>query len=377
MRSIALLPAVLVLAAAPAAAQETIRPGERVTGQLTASDPVLDDGSHFDVWRFTGQAHHRYRVTLRSDDFDAMLVVGSATRAECGDCASDDDGGGGTNASLAFSAPADGTFEILTNSFDETEMGAYELTLEDEGMHEAHEGTGGVAAGIPIELDQPVEGELVRGDDKTHGSSYSDTYAYQGRAGERITVTLRSADFDALLEMGEFEGGECTALDSDDDGGGGTDSRMTVTIPENGTYHIHVGASGNGERGRYTLLVERGPERRVAVASPITPGETMESRLDDADALADDDSYYELWSFRGQAGETVTIRMASEAFDTYLHLGRMTDGAWQALETNDDGEDGTNSDLTFILPASGEYFIRANAFAEGQTGAYTLRVDLR
>ena len=108
MRPILLLLASL-LAATPAAAQPFIRAGQRVTGELTPTDSASRNGSRYDLWRFAGQAHHRYRVTLRSDQFDAVVIVGTDTGIGCVGCRVDDDGGGGTNASLAYTAGQDTT----------------------------------------------------------------------------------------------------------------------------------------------------------------------------------------------------------------------------------------------------------------------------
>lgn len=385
MRSIALLPAVLVLAAAPAAApaaaQETIRPGQRVTGELSMADPALEDGTHYDVWRFAAEPNHRYVVTMRSEAFDAFLVVGPDIHPGCDACSTDDDGAGGTDASVEYTGAEGGTYQIRAFSYDRDATGGYELLLEDQGVMEAPP----PIHSVPIALGETVEGELVRGDDKHHGRSYSDTYSYQGRAGETIVITLSSPDFDAQINFGKVNLGECLELDSDDDGGEGTDSRLAMTLQEDGEYHVHVGSSQAGQRGRYTLRVERGtPETVVidqaqspvtAVPVPIRAGQAMEGRLDAADPRADDDSFYEPWVYMGGVGESITIRMSSGEFDTYISFGRVRNGTWEELANNDDGPDGTDSELTVTLPENGEFVIRANAFREGESGRYTLRVD--
>jgi hypothetical protein len=372
MRAIVISLAATLLAAAPAAAQDTIRPGQRVTGELSMADPVLENGSRYDVWRFAAEANHRYVVTLRSDEFDAYLVVGPDIQPGCDACSTDDDGGGGTNASLEYVGAEGGTYEIRANSFDENALGRYELVLEDEGI----EAPPPPIVGIPIQLDDTVEGELARGDGKDHGMGYSDTYSYQGRAGETLVITLESQEFDALLNFGIVNLDACRELNSDDDGGGGTNSRLTVTLPEDGEYHIHVGADQAGGRGRYTLRVEAGTEPvEAAAAWPLTAGRAIEGRLDDSDSRADDNSFYEAWTYMGGVGDTITIRMESDDFDTYLVFGRVRGGVWEELQTNDDGPDGTDSELTVTLPENGEYVIRANSFGAGQTGRYTLRID--
>jgi hypothetical protein len=369
MRRMLPLAALLSLAAVPALAQSVIRPNQPVTGRLVASDPVMLDGVHYHVWRFEGQAQHRYRVTLASDDFDAFLTVGSEAQPGCDDCATDDDGGGGNDALVEYVGHHDGTYEIRAYSFDEGETGDYRLLLEDHGEEEAHE----VPSGTPISLGE-VSGELARGDQKLEGVSYQDTWTYQGRAGETLVITLRSEDFDAMLNVGAFDGGECTGMDGDDNGAGGTDSRLTIHLPDDGAYHLHVTSARPGGSGRYTLTVEAA-EAGIAVASPIAPGEEMEGTLGEGDAREGDGSLYDLWSFRGNEGEAFTITLRSEEFDTFLHFGRMMNGTWEVLNADDDGGGDTDSQLTVTLPETGEYLLHANAFGVNGRGTYTLRIQ--
>lgn len=397
-RALRLVP-LLLLAAAPAAAQDLIRPGESVTGRLTASDRTLSDGSLYDVWRFAGVANHRYRVTLRSDDFDAYLSVGSTAAPGCDDCTADDDGAGGTDARVEFIRSENGTYEIRANALTEGMRGDYQLMLEDEGVVEgqeeveAHEGRDepqehgehgdgeqpehgdAPEAGTPIALGTPETGTLARGDRKV-GSSYSDTWTYHGREGETITVTLRSEDFDAYLTMGEFDGGECTDMDANDNGAGGTDSRITVELPGDGAFHMHVSSVDQGGTGAYTLLVERVTDRESgAPPMPISPGETLQERLSESDTREADGSYRDAWTFRGRAGETFVVTMRSEDVDAFLHVGRMAGDEWELLESDDDGAGDGDAQVTLTLPDDGEYLIRAGSYDEGETGAYTLRVE--
>ncbi|HEU4883608.1 MAG TPA: PPC domain-containing protein [Longimicrobium sp.] len=371
------LASLLLLAAAPAAAQDLIRPGESVAGQLSESDPTLDDGSHYDVWRFAAQARHRYRVTLRSDDFDAYLSVGSNAVDECEDCASDDDGAGGTDALVEFTGSADGTYVIRANSYDEGEVGDYQLSLEDAGVveegHEAH----GPDEGAPITAGVPETGTLARGDRKMD-NSYMDTWTYHGRRGETIVVTVRSEDFDTFVTLGEYEGGECRGMDGNDNGGGGTDSRITTELPNDGAFHIHVRSAGQGETGTYTVLVERVTDRESgAPPMPISPGETLEGRLSDTDSREADGSYREDWTFRGDAGATYVVTMRSDDFDSLLQVGTIGSSGWRQLEQDDDGGGDSDAQLTITLPSSGEFIIRAGSYRADETGAYTMRLERR
>lgn len=239
-----------LLTAAPAASQPMLYPGQRVTEALSDSDPVLNDGSHYDLWSFNALAGHVYLVTLRSSQFDAYLAVG-ANAADCPDCRVDDDGAGGNDAAVRFAPVANGSYQVRANSYGAGETGRYEITLEDQGLSPESG-----AMPVTIQAGDSVEGRLEPGDER-NGTRYTDTFIYQGRAGEELVVTLRSADFDAVVAMGRPGHRGCRPISSDDDGAGGTDSRLEITLSADGIYHIHVRTAQAEGRGAYTLTVER------------------------------------------------------------------------------------------------------------------------
>ena len=248
--------ALLAGAAVPAAAQDAIRPGQTVQGELSSGDAVLGDDTFYDVWRFRGEEGHVYAVMLRSDDFDAYLAVGSTAEDDCADCEEDDDGGGGTDARAEFRAPSSGTYVIRANSLSAGETGRYTLELQDLGER-AQVAIADVEA-IPIRLGEAVRGELTTDDVQAGDNSYYDLYAYQGRAGETITITLRSDEFDAYLALGQLSAGTFEEMESNDDGPDGTDSEIRITLPESGEYLIRANALSEGETGAYTLRITRG-----------------------------------------------------------------------------------------------------------------------
>ena len=226
-----------------------------------------------------------------------------------------------------------------------------------------------------IRAGETVRGELSATDPVLDDDSHYDIWRYQGRAGERLTITLRSDDFDAYLAFGQMDGGECRdECDTDDDGGGDTDSRLVVTLTRDGEYHIRANSLEGGETGAYTLTVESGQAPRAQVQD-IRLGQTVSGRLDESDATAEDDSYYELWRFRGPAGQRITITMRSDDFDAYLGWGRMSEGEWEELDSDDDGAGGTDAQLVVTLGDDGEYLIRANTLSAGESGSYTLTVE--
>lgn len=211
-------------------------------------------------------------------------------------------------------------------------------------------------------------GQLQRGDATMEDGSFFDIYTYQARAGERLTLTLRSNAFDTYLNVARMNGDEVEPIVRDDDSGGGTDSRAEFTVDRDGPIYIVANALSEGMTGPYTIeLAAAGGSERIAV------GQSRTGALARTDPQLADSSYYDTYSYQGRQGERLTISMSSSAFDTYLSIGQVVDGRYREVGNNDDG-DGTNSVLEVTLPAAGTYQIRANSYLKGQTGAYTLAV---
>ncbi len=98
----------------------------------------------------------------------------------------------------------------------------------------------------------------------------TDIYTFIAPPNTPVDVRVNSSDFDTMLQIirdeGMYSDDEWRA--GDDDGGEGTNSRLTGTLPAAGTYHIMVQAYGAG-RGRYTLSLDEHrsePERDPPLA---------------------------------------------------------------------------------------------------------------
>lgn len=107
----------------------------------------------------------------------------------------------------------------------------------------------------------------------------------------------------------------------------------------------------------------------------IAAGQTLNGRLESGDGLLEDDSFFDLFEYRGQPGEQIVITLRSSDFDAFLQ-GGPADGNDMSVEDNDDDSGGgTDAQITTRVGTSGVYRIRANSYGGGQTGAYTLTVE--
>ena len=378
------VPAVLAaLPARRAGAQTVVHDGETVQGQLTANDTKLSDGSYSRMFSYRGRAGDQIRVTLRSRSFDAFLMIGPSTNPSASQVVSDDDGAGGNDAQLIYTIPADDSYGIVANTRQAGATGSY--TLSVELMSSAGSAASGSSAGASITVGQTVQGELTSSDIKLSDDSYADYYVFSGRAGDQVTATMRSRVFDTYMVVGRWDDGRFTSIRSNDDGGGGTDSRVALTLPETGTYAIRANTLSAGKTGTYTVSLEAGAAastttRAASVtvpdAAPILPGQTVQGELSSSDTRLSDDSYADYYAFDGRAGQRVRVTLRSQAFDSYMVFGRLSGSQFTSLESNDDGGGGQDSQVTYTLPDDGTYAVRANTLRARQTGAYTIGLEL-
>jgi hypothetical protein len=246
-----------------------------------------------------------------------------------------------------------------------------------------------------ITIGQTVNGSLSTTDCVNPvDSSLYDAYSFNGTTGQQIVISMNSTQFDTYLYL--MLPGETTLRPlsdpnptiQDDDGGGGTNARITQTLPSNGTYTILANAfwapnnpqrTDNGQ-GAYTLTLSNGAPCTNPV-TPITPNTTVNGTLSTTDCNdLGDNTFYDVYSFSGTAGQQVSITMTA-SFDTYLFLVA-PDG--DDLAEDDNGGGGTNSRIPANttdlarLPQTGTYHILANSGLNtaGTTGSYQLTLTV-
>ncbi len=102
-------------------------------------------------------------------------------------------------------------------------------------------------------------------------------------------------------------------------------------------------------------------------------GNPVQGQLDSNSNVLPDGSYYIPYSFEGQAGQRITIDMVSSDLDAYLIL--IAPDNEDFFVQDDDSGGNLNARLSVQLPYTGTYLILANAYAEGETGRYQLRLS--
>lgn len=367
-------------ASRPLALDDSVR-GE--LGPQSATDPGTR--ARYDVYTFGARKGQRLRVALTTGtgpNVEAGLgvMIGGAFRPLGGEQPPlrrqirPEEAVAGATTTLVV--PDDGEYAAIVVTAPGVRSAPYTLRLLELPPVRT------VPRRAPIAASREVSDTLSEGDPRDNDQPFRE-WLYLARAGERLTVTMRSAEFDAYLAVGSMRDGRFVESESNDDWMN-TDARVTMTVPETQEYVIRA-MSLAGETGAYTIRVDsRAALRQALRTGRIQVGQEVTGTLDETDAVLDlDGSPYEQWLLRANAaGERVVVTLRSTQFDTFLSMGRMEQGEFREYWSNDDAlgrVDGTGrvSRVIAVLPAPGDYVIRVNTFSREGTGNYALNVERR
>src|SRR5690554_6933757 len=311
-----------------AAEPEPLQPGAQVRGEITSAAPLNhSDGSRSRL--YVVEIGERELVSFDvSGPLRAQLSLfdGEELVARSGDR---------EQVSLALRAPRSAAYTLAVSGADSEAFGPYTLRSQ-------------VVDGW--------DGSTLRaGDEVLDWVDGSRELPLRVDRQAMYTIDLRSEQFDALLRIGG------NGVDSqDDDGGEGTDSRLSVLL-EPGSYTLTVGGWGGSGQGLYRLAVESRP-----VPAGLNQGGRI--RADGGELQGVYQGTPLRYQFSLRERRLVTADMRSADFDSLLVL------RGEGVEHHDDdGGDGLDARLVQVLEP-GDYTIEAGA-ATGGSGLFTLSLS--
>ena len=98
-----------------------------------------------------------------------------------------------------------------------------------------------------------VTGRLRTESSRRGDGSHAEYYRLVLTSRTAVTIVLRSAEFDAYLDVQDANG---RSVANDDDGDGGTDARVATTLAA-GTYSVIANSLTSGKTGSFSLAVSR------------------------------------------------------------------------------------------------------------------------
>ena len=220
-----------------------------VGGYIDWDDPVDDEGRNYEAYRFEIPAQHVVRIRQESADADSFVMLGVVNSAgEWIGHFHDDDSGGGLDSEFYFQSVADDVFEVRASTYSPGASGSYRLIVQDVSATPE----GGMSAGM-------ITGGFISDTDNPGYGAFYELRTFYAQAGQQVTVTYRSSEFDAYLEVGEWTPGGFVASWSDDDGGGGEtgfDSQVVFVAPYTGVYTARLSTYNEGETGLFSFEVQ-------------------------------------------------------------------------------------------------------------------------
>ena len=280
-------------------------------------------------------------------------------------------GGEGLNSRVTFVATEDATYYVAAGAWG-GRTGTYTLSVRDV--------TDDFAAGTntngAVAVDGSATGEIESAGDR-------DWFAVTLDADRTYLIDLEGSDTGAGTLLDPYlygihdANGVRLAGTTDDNGGAGTNSRVTFTAAADGTYYVAAGADGNWE-GTYTLSVADVTDDFAAGTNTNGTVSVDGSVTGEIEVGGDRDWF----AVTLEADKTYLIDLegsdtgAGTLDDPYLYGVHDADGELIPGTTNDDNGifSTPNSRVTFTAAADGTYYVAAGAVGEGE-GTYTLWVE--
>lgn len=246
-------------------ARPTIVPiaaGGRATGILNSASSRSGacTNCYADLFRFTVTGSPAtLAIEMTSQAFDAYLRVLTSAGSVV---ATDDDSAGGLNALITHTFPP-GEYTIEATTINGGTPGAYSLAVR-------------VAPALvvrPLTIPQTVNSNLSSGRSVGCSSCFAELYQFTAPSTQFLTISVTATGerpFDTFLRVLNNEG---VTLASDDDSGGGANSRLARNVAA-GTYRLEVSSYSAGETGPYELTIVAGTLPRTPAIASLSPPST-------------------------------------------------------------------------------------------------------
>jgi hypothetical protein len=259
-------PSLAGTAAAQSKGRQRLAIGSVVREALTPDDVIdAETGAAADYWMFELAEPGEITLRVTSSDFNPLFLLafgGETIEQYFGDEAVQYviDVEAGPYVAIVGATP---TVLAEQQGFsDDPGTGGYEISLDfrpaSEGNHTAyrsmlHIGMGGDARALAREFGVDFEASAPRPSGELNDGTFFEDYLVELAAGEAVTVTMRSVQFDTYLLVVQNE----EILASNDDMPGSTDSQITFTAPAAGTYHFRANSYEAGATGTFSIIIDR------------------------------------------------------------------------------------------------------------------------
>ena len=318
-------------------------------------------GRYARFYSFTVSPSTQTKIDLTSSvDTYLYLLQGSGTSGSV--IESDDDGGSGTNSQIVRTLSS-GTYTVEATTYSSAQTGSFTLTITP---------VCGVTSLGTFPGTITRTGSWSNSCNSTHRSGkYARFYSFTVSPSTQTKIDLTSS-VDTYLYLLQGSGTSGSVIESDDDDGIGTNSRIVRTL-SSGTYTVEATTYSSAQTGSFTLTIT--PVCSVTSLGTLSGTTTRTgSWSNSCNSTHRSGRYARFYSFSVAQTSDVQIDLASSV-DPYMFLlsGAGTGGS--VLEYDDDDGPGVNAQIIIELSA-GSYTVEATTYSSAQTGSFTLTIDV-
>lgn len=235
---------------------------QALTGELAQGDTQLQSGEYIDTFPLQGVAGQRVEISLASQQFDTYVAISGPNGFQ--EYNDDDTANNTRNSRLVTTLPANGEYTVHVTSYAAGETGAYQLNIAPGQATTANDALAGGAGGQTFASGQTMNGELAQGDEQLSSGEFIDSYNFQGTAGERVVIDMRSTQMDPYLILRAPSGAQ---EDNDDVSASDRNARIETVLAETGQYRIGATSYQPGERGAYVVTLQQGAAPQVSASN--------------------------------------------------------------------------------------------------------------
>lgn len=227
------------------------------SGTLAQGDTQLQSGEFIDTFPLQGLAGQQVEITLASQQFDTYVAISGPNGFQ--EYNDDDTANNTRNSRLLVTLPANGEYTVHVTSYTAGETGAYQLNIAPAQVTTATDALAG--GGETFASGQTMNGELAQGDQQLQSGEFIDSYNFQGTAGERVVIEMRSTQMDPYLILLAPSGAQ---EDNDDISASDRNARIETILAETGQYRIGATSYQPGERGSYVVTLQQGAAPQIS-----------------------------------------------------------------------------------------------------------------
>jgi len=277
--------------------------------------------------------------------------------------ASNDDGGPGLDSSLEFIADSSGTYYLSAEAFSTSQTGTYTLSATGQGASgdDFADNTG--TTGFVEAVSGTSTGNLEVAGDR-------DWFRVDLQAGASYDLAVNGDGLsDPYMYLYDSSG---ALVGTDDDGGPGLNSMLSVTADASESYYIGVGSYSDAYEGDYTVsstLTSQTGGDVPGDASTTASLEVGQSLIGVIDAPGDTD-WYGINVIQGRTYELVMEAGGPDPIsDAYLAILDLQGN----VQLQNDDFNGRDSLIAFEVFQSGRFFVSAETFSStNDSGTYEL-----